>query len=65
MLLMGTDADQLVSYAAIAEASRRLPNAELIHYGKECGHEMLREVDAIRDRLLMAIDTFLEKQAGR
>lgn len=65
VLLLGTSADQLVSYGAIVEAATRLPNAELIGFGKECAHEILREIDAIRDPVLRAIDAFLEaKTAG-
>jgi lysophospholipase len=30
-------------------------------FGDEAGHEILREVDAVRDRALAAIDGFLDK----
>jgi lysophospholipase len=37
-----------------------LPNAETLWFGPECAHEMLREIDPLRDRALAGIDRFLE-----
>ena len=56
-------ADRLVSIGAIDRAARRLPQCELLRFGKEAAHEVLREVDAIRDPLLAAIDRFLDQHA--
>ena len=44
-------------------AARRLPNGELLAFGKEARHEILREVDAVRDRAMDAIAAFLDRVA--
>jgi lysophospholipase len=62
-LILASTADRLVSYSAIARAARRLPNAELMTFGSEARHEILREADPVRDRALAAIDVFLSKVA--
>lgn len=62
-VIVATSADKLVSWRAIAEAARRLPNAELVAFGSEAHHEILREVDPVRDRALAAIDDFLIRTA--
>lgn len=59
VLLFGTTADRLVDFAAIVRAARRLPKGELLQFGPEASHEILREVDPVRDRALAAIDDFL------
>lgn len=59
-LILATRADKLVSYGAIKEAAQRMPNVQLISYGEECAHELLREVDAVRDHALAEIDIFLQ-----
>ena len=64
-LIVATTADKLVSYRAIAEAAARLPNAELVTFGDEAHHEILREADPVRDRALAAIDGFLDRIALR
>jgi lysophospholipase len=51
----------LVSPAAIRRAVRRLPQGELLEFGAEARHEILREVDPVRDRALTAIDGFLDR----
>lgn len=63
VLLIGTRADQLVSYPAIARAASRLPCGELLSFGDEAAHEVLREVDAVRDVAMAAIDAFLDRVA--
>jgi lysophospholipase len=63
-LLLGTTSDKLVGWPAIAAAAGRLPNAELVRFGDEAHHEILREVDPVRDRALAAIDAFLARVAG-
>ena len=64
-LIVATTADKLVSYRAIADAAARLPNAELVTFGDEAHHEILREADPVRDRALAAIDGFLDRIALR
>ena len=61
VILVGTSNDKLVAMGAIEEAGRRLTNAELVRFGKEARHEILREVDQVRDRAMQAIDAFLAK----
>lgn len=63
MLLLCADRDKLVRPASIREAAGRLPNAELLRFGDESAHEILREVDPVRDRALAAIDDFLDRNA--
>ncbi|MCJ2188174.1 alpha/beta fold hydrolase [Novosphingobium beihaiensis] len=61
VLLLGTRTDSLVSWPAIREAARRLPKGELVTFGKECHHEILREADPVRDRAMDAIREFLDR----
>lgn len=63
ILLLATTADQLVSTPRILKDSKRLPHAETLIFGKEAAHELLREVDAVRNECLAHIDTFLDKYA--
>ena len=63
VLIVATSADGLVSPAAIRRAARRLPKAELVEFGPEARHEILRERDPVRDRALAAIDGFLDRLA--
>lgn len=65
VLLLGTSNDKLVSMKAIASAAARLPHGELVQFGKEAHHEILREVDQVRDRVLDAIAGFLDSVAPR
>lgn len=63
MLILGTDGDRLVSPQAMRRAAGRLPNAELLMLDKTAAHEVLREVDTARDRLMARINEFLETRA--
>lgn len=63
ILLLATTADQLVSTTRILKDSKRLPHAETLIFGKEAAHELLREVDVVRNECLAHIDTFLDKYA--
>lgn len=63
VLMLATRADGLVSWPAIRRASGRLPKGELLVFGKECRHEVLREVDPVRDRAMDAIREFLDRVA--
>ena len=61
--IAATTADRLVDYGAIARAARWIPGAQLLRLGKEARHEVLREVDPVRDRVVAAIDEFLDRTA--
>lgn len=63
VLMLATETDRLVEYHAIARAARRLPQGELIHYGPEARHEILREADPVRDAALAGIAAFLDRVA--
>jgi lysophospholipase len=63
VLLIGASADQLVSTRAIVRAAKRLPRGELLSFGEEAAHEVLREVDAVRDVAMAAIEEFLDRVA--
>ena len=63
VLMLATRHDGLVSWPAIARAAARLPRGELVVFGRDCRHEILREVDAVRDRALVEIDGFLNRVA--
>jgi lysophospholipase len=63
VLLFGTTDDRLVSFTAIERAAGRLPKGELLRFGPEARHEILREVDPVRNRALAEIDRFLDRAA--
>jgi lysophospholipase len=60
-LLLAAGHDRLVSLPAIRRAAARLPNSELIVFGQESRHELLRERDPVRDKALAMIDRFLDR----
>lgn len=60
VLIVATRADALVAWPAIERAARRLPHAQLAVWGEEAHHELLREIDPVRDRVLATIDAFLD-----
>lgn len=62
VLVLSTRADRLVSHRAAAKAAGMMPRGELVMFGPEARHEILREVDAVRDRALGAIDGFIDRQ---
>lgn len=62
-IIVATTADKLVKFAAIEEAARRMPDCELVRFGDESAHEILREVDHVRDRAMAAIARFLDRAA--
>ena len=61
VLVLSTSADRLVSHDAAVRAAQRLPKGELIAFGDEARHEILREVDAVRRRALDGITEFLDR----
>ncbi|MEG3123662.1 alpha/beta hydrolase [Sphingomonas sp. GB1N7] len=62
-LMIVADADQLVDPKAALFVASKLPDAEVVRFGTESAHEVLREADGVRDTALAAIDTFLAAQA--
>lgn len=63
ILLLATRADRLVDTGRIERDAKRLPNAELLLFGKEAAHELLREADPVRDRCIDAIGAFFDRNA--
>ncbi len=63
VLVLAARDDGLVSWPAIRRAARRLPLAELKIWGPEARHELLREVDLVRDAVLAAVAQFLNRAA--
>jgi lysophospholipase len=63
ILLMATKADKLVDTKRIIRDAKRLPNSELLLFGAEAAHELLREADKVRDRCIAAIDNFFDSHA--
>lgn len=61
--MIATTNDKLVAFEAIADAVRRLPNGELLQFGDEARHEILREVNAVRDRAMAGAAEFLDRMA--
>jgi len=61
--IVATTADKLVSFSAIERAAQRMVRAELLRFGSEAAHEILREVDPVRDKALRRIDDFLDRVA--
>ena len=65
VLIVSTSSDKLVSHPANLRAAARLPLAELLALGEEAHHEVLREVDDVRDRVMDTITEFLNRVAPR
>lgn len=63
ILILSTRTDELISHAAVLRAADRLPNAELLAFGKEAHHEILRETPPVRSKAMSAIDDFLDRVA--
>lgn len=65
VLVVATSSDALVDSKSIERAVWRLPNAEMVLFGKEARHEIFREEDAVRGKALSAVDAFLERSDTR
>jgi len=65
ILIVGTEGDRLVSPDAIHRAAKRLPQAELRMFDATVAHEVLREVDGVRDEIMGRIANFLDRTAPR
>ena len=63
VLIVSTSSDKLVSHDAAVRAAGRLPKGELVAFGPEAHHEILREVPAVRGRAMTAIAEFLDRVA--
>jgi lysophospholipase len=63
VLFLSTSSDKLVSHPANLKAAQRLPKGEMVAFGNEAHHEILREVDAVRDRAMAAVSEFLDRVA--
>ncbi|MEQ9661970.1 MAG: alpha/beta hydrolase [Parasphingopyxis sp.] len=63
VLIVAARQDKLVKASAIEEVARRLPDARLVMNDKSA-HELLREIDEIRDPLIAEMDRFLNKIAS-
>ena len=61
--MLVADADALVDGRAAVEVAGRLPDVELLRFGPESAHEILREADPVRARAIAAIDAFLDARA--
>ena len=61
VFLVASTADRLVSFAAIERAARRMTRSELVRFGPEAAHEILREADPVRAKALRRIDDFLDR----
>ncbi|MCL4672728.1 MAG: alpha/beta hydrolase [Sphingomonadaceae bacterium] len=61
VLILGAENDKLVEMKAISRAAARLPQAELVRFGAESRHEILREADPVRDRAMEAVAHFLAR----
>ena len=62
-LVLATTKDKLVDFAAAERAAARLPHGELVRFGNEAHHEILREVDPVRRRAMDEIAAFLDRAA--
>lgn len=63
VLMLVAEKDGLIDGKAALALAPRLPDVRVVRFGKESAHEILREADAVRDRALEEIDTFLAERA--
>ena len=63
VLIASTSNDRLVSHPSNVRAAQRLPNGRLFELGEEAHHEVLRETDEVRGRVMQAIADFLDEVA--
>ena len=62
-LLLVAEADGLVDARAALRIGGRLLRGEVVRFGHESAHEILREADPVRDSALAAIDAFIAERA--
>lgn len=63
VLIVSTSGDKLVSHPANVRAASRLPRGELLEFGPEAHHEILREATVVRARAMRGIADFLDRMA--
>lgn len=63
ILIVSADRDALVDPRAAVRIAERMPQAEIMRFGAESAHEILRESDHVRARAIAAIDAFLDERA--
>lgn len=63
VLMLVAKADRLVNARATFKIAGALPDCILENFGDEAAHEILREIDPVRDRAIDAIDSFLDERA--
>ncbi len=61
VIIFATLHDRLVGWRAIVRAARRMTRAQLVRFGAEARHEILREADPVRTKALRLIDEFLDQ----
>ncbi|WP_294233546.1 alpha/beta fold hydrolase [uncultured Sphingomonas sp.] len=64
VLMLVALADRLVDPRAAGRVAARLPRGEMVAFGKDCAHEILREADPVRANAFAAIDAFLTRRLG-
>lgn len=64
VLMLVPMADKLVDAGAALAVSQKLPDVEVLCFGDEAAHEVLREVDGVRNRAIAAIDAFLDARVA-
>jgi len=62
-LMLVPMADELVDAKAAIVLAPKLHDCRLLRFGKEAAHEVLREVDSVRNRAIGEIDIFLASRA--
>lgn len=62
-LMIATTADRLVKFAPIERACTLMAHCELVRFGAEARHEILREADPVREQAMEAIASFLDRAA--
>ncbi len=60
VLMLIAEADALVEPRAALRLGARLRDAQIVRFGRESAHEILREADGVRNRALTVIDSFLD-----
>jgi lysophospholipase len=63
VMMIVAEADKLVSPKAALQVAARLPDVEVVRFGAESAHEVLRESDPVRNRAIGEIDAFLASRA--
>jgi lysophospholipase len=65
VLMIVAEADKLVSAKAALQIAAKMPDVRVVRFGQESAHEVLREIDSVRNRAIGEIDIFLASRAQR